>query len=480
MNKILSIAIASTLLAGVCCRAETVTESFDSDPGWDALNNRPTEAPLKARQDFGWSDTQNASSTAGEIGGLITPAGEPAYFARPVGPFTFADKLSASGAMVVKPGANHVLLGFFNSETVNEWRAPNTLMWRINGRGETFHAHYEYASSRWRAGAGVIGRYDAEADRMHAVENPAADRIYAWSLQYEPGAPDEPGRITATFGEETSMTTVSPEIKADGATFNRFGILNVVKSLDGAGELWVGDLTINGEAVDLSKADGWEGRDNRREYETDDVRPWFNFGWSATRHAGGAAAGELGGRFFRGDCREPHKLACYGAPLETLTLDKPLHASGRVVLRRGVSDSTTLIGFFNRDRSLRVNDSQKHALPSNFAGVSVEGPSAQGFYAYPVFRGEGDFQAIGSYDQAPRIMPDGASHAWTFDYDPAGAEGRGAITVTLDGAAITIELPEGAKADPAAFDRFGLVTPWIDGNEQIIFFDDITYTRAQK
>jgi hypothetical protein len=68
---------------------------------------------------------------------------------------------------------------------------------------------------------------------------------------------------------------------------------------------------------------------------------------------------------------------------------------------------------------------------------------------------------------------------WALDYDPAGAGGHGRITVTIDGRSIGMDLPEGDKAKGATFDRFGIVTPWIDGNGQVVFFDDVTYTVRQ-
>src|SRR5207302_4513691 len=33
--------------------------------------------------------------------------------------------------------------------------------------------------------------------------------------------------------------------------------------------------------------------------------------------------------------------------------------------------------------------------------------------------------------------------------------------------------------DSTRFDRFGIVTTWIDGNAQRLYFDDLTYTCAQ-
>src|SRR5690606_22390708 len=109
-------------------------------------------------------------------------------------PLTLEDRFSASGVLRMQPGGGNLLLGLFNAQTLNEWRTPNTLALRINGRGETFHVHIEYMTSRWRAGAGIVGRYDAEADRMHPVELPGG-QIYPWSLEYDPAGSGGSGEI---------------------------------------------------------------------------------------------------------------------------------------------------------------------------------------------------------------------------------------------------------------------------------------------
>src|SRR4051812_49378707 len=84
--------------------AKTVlkTESFDHDPGWDAMNNRvvPKAYPTIV-QDFGYSQTHFAGKAAGEIGGQVTRAAAPAYYAAKIGPTTLDDKLSASGSFAV-------------------------------------------------------------------------------------------------------------------------------------------------------------------------------------------------------------------------------------------------------------------------------------------------------------------------------------------------------------------------------------------
>src|SRR5262249_10834860 len=158
---------------------------------------------------------------------------------------------------------------------------------------------------------------------------------------------DGGGSVTVTLGGETAVCNLGPGHKADGASFDRFGLMPVLKSAAEGGEIWLGDVELDGHAEDFSRDPGWEGMGNRRSYVSTDVRPRFNCGYSPTQHAGGQATGELGGLMFRGDCRYPERLASYGDRLAELSLVKPLKASGKVSLRRAVSDSTTLLGFYH-------------------------------------------------------------------------------------------------------------------------------------
>jgi hypothetical protein len=464
----------------VAAMAEERHESFDKDPGWEGRNNRSAK-PAPVRQDFGWSPgTTIANGTPGEIGGIICPAAEPAYYAKKISTRTFNNVLTASGRLKAEKGAGHTLIGFFNARTLNEWRTPNTLALRIQQRGEILHCHLEHCTSKWRAGAGIIGRYDKLRDRMVPKELPCG-RVYAWSLKYDPRGHGEAGVVTATLDGETSSYELSPEHKSDGAEFDHFGIVNVMKQLDGSGRLWLGDVTVNGEREDFSSDPRWDGSGNRRTYETLVVRPRFDFGFTRTHFAGGSAAGELGGLFFRGDCRYGERLAAYGDRLSLLTLERPLRASGKVCLRRGVSDSTTLIGFYHSVHSLAVNPSQEFSTPQDFLGAAIEGPSREGFLFYPVYRNHGSRSSSGlPVAPVPAIHPDGATHNWTLEYDPGAANGSGRMTVTLDGKSVTIDLAPGVKTAGAEFDRFGLVTPWIDGNGQHVYFDDLNYTWRQQ
>jgi hypothetical protein len=476
-------AIAAILMIAGTVFAKERTEHFDKDPAWDGQNNHATTPEKrKVRQDFGYSPTNNIGGKAGEIGGIITPAAEPAYYAKKFDNKSFNDPLSASGKLLLKQGGGHLLLGFFNAETLNEWRTPNTIAIRINGRGDKFFAYVEYCTVKWRAGGDTPGGFATEKDPKSgrlALKGFPINKVLDWSIRYDPKGNKGSGEIVVTLGGETAVCHLSAGHKADGATFNRFGLLPVMKSAHTPGEIWLDDVTINGEADDFSRDPKWDTLNNRREYTTADVRPRFDFGYIATNHAGGKAAGELGGLVFRGDCRFKDRLAAYGDRLETLTLDKPLKASGRIAMRRGVSDSTTLLGFYHSEDSLEANMSQDSGLPKCFLGIAIEGPSREGFFVYPAYRVRGAGQGNAGGDDRPRIMPDGKSHEWSLEYDPAAAAGRGRITVKMDGKTATIDLGDGHRSSGARLNRFGLVTTWIDGNGQRVYFDDLTYTCEQ-
>src|SRR5262249_47101038 len=120
-------------IAGWVAAAERV-EHFDQDPGWEGRNNRATTPePRTVRQDFGYSRTAHAGGQPGEVGGLITPAAEPAYYAKPLTARGLDVPLTASGRLACRGRQFHALVGFFNAATLNEWRTPNTDALRLQG-----------------------------------------------------------------------------------------------------------------------------------------------------------------------------------------------------------------------------------------------------------------------------------------------------------------------------------------------------------
>jgi hypothetical protein len=471
-------------LAGLA-RAEERTERFDQDPNWEGVNNRAkSPEPQLITQDFGYSKTQHAGGQSiGEIGGLLTPAAEPCYYARPFEQKSFGDRLEASGRFACTGRQFHILVGFFNASTVNEWRTPNSIVLRLYGRGDVFYAYVEYATSRWRAGGDSPGGFstviEAETGRPQLKGFAGGGVPHNWSLVYDPNGNNGAGSIIAKIGDETAVCHLDSGHKDDGATFNRFGVLNIPKSFDQGGEVWFDDLKFNGETEHFDSDPNWEAAGTRRTYRTLSVRPRFDFGFSRTHFAGGKSAGELGGEIFRGDRRYPERLAYYGDRVGPLTLDKPLRAAGKVVLRRGVSDSTTLLGFFNSKASMAVSDTQPVAgFPESLLGVAVEGPSREGFLFYPACHTSGGTVSYAYGSALPHILPDGEPHDWSLEYEPPNADQPGRLRAALDGAGGSVEIAKRPRSQ-IEFDRFGIITTWIDGNAQRVYFDDLTYTVQQ-
>jgi hypothetical protein len=368
---------------------------------------------------------------------------------------------------------------------LNEWRTPNSIVLRLYGRGNVFYAYVEYCTSRWRAGGDSPGGFATIDDperpgRQQLRGFKSQGAVHTWSLEYDPNGNGGRGSIVATIGDQRAVCNLDEGHKADGATFNRCGLLSIPKHFDSGGEVWLDDITVNGQLEDFARDPGWDAVGNRRTYTTYSVRPRFDFGFSDTHFAGGKSRGELGGVVFRGDNRTVEKLAYYGDRVESLSLDKPLRAAGKVSLRRGISDSTSLIGFFHSEKSMEVSPSQASGWPKNFFGVAIEGPSREGFLVYPAYRLTEGADGHARGDHLPHILPDGKSHDWSLEYDPASAGGRGRMVVSFDGKRVELDLAEGHRPSPVKFDRFGIVTTWIDGNAQHVYFDDLSYTWRQE
>src|SRR5687767_14798167 len=93
-------AVLACCAAGRAAAAERV-ERFDKDPGWEGRNNRATTPDERTvRQDFGHSAAARVGRRPGAVGGLITPAAEPAWYAKRIEPRKLDAPLSASGTLV--------------------------------------------------------------------------------------------------------------------------------------------------------------------------------------------------------------------------------------------------------------------------------------------------------------------------------------------------------------------------------------------
>src|SRR5437764_1100590 len=103
--NLLCLTVLAALAAGAADdrpKAALKAESFDKDPGWEGHNNRvvPDRVPTVV-QDFGYSKTNVAGAAAGELGGRVTRAAVPAFYADKIGPVTLDEKLGASGTFAL-------------------------------------------------------------------------------------------------------------------------------------------------------------------------------------------------------------------------------------------------------------------------------------------------------------------------------------------------------------------------------------------
>jgi len=442
-----------------------VTQDFSQDPGWEGKKNLPDpSACLTKVQAFGFSPTRHADGQTGEIGGRVSRSQRPATYAKKIPVRTLNQRLRASGRLSVthSEGGSGVLVGWFNS-TSRGWRTPNSLVFRIDGEAGKFRVFFEYGTQTWKTGGGTTfeGRYQTTKTPLLLADG----KPHAWSLAYDPAGAGGAGEIAFTLDGKVYRAALERGHKQEGAIFDRFGIMNV--QISGSDITpWLDDLVIDGVREDFSTDPGWEGRGNRVRFADAVIRPNHNFGHRNTSHAGGKP-GEVGGVVWRIESTRPQNAGYYGAPIGSLSLDQELVARGRVCLRAASSDSGVLLGWFNSLTSIG-------APPANFVGIFIEGPSRIGHYVRPAYGTSNDIKDLMA--TGPIIRPDGKPHEWTFRYSPNANEGRGRITMSLDGESVSMDLKAGARGGNAAFDRFGLVSWHRGGHFVEIYFDDISYS----
>jgi hypothetical protein len=490
-----SLLVLAGLAGFLHAAAPLKTESFDRDPGWEGHQNRLTpKAPVRVKQDFGFSLTNHAGKAKGEVGGVIQRSTTPAIYAAALPePKTLNDQLSASGSFAIthsQAGAG-VFFGFFSSNQPGGSGRPIGSL----GLNFDFEAKGGRLAVRLITGGNrscgtfitpyLPGKYRTTPLKLDGTK-------YHWTLDYDPGAAQGNGRFTftlrsdnhplpvidpalpaASLAEErarfptvTSFTVdLPPGYKQENATFDRFGIINMMKG-GGTVTMFFDDLTWNGQKQEFSGDPEWAAVGNRVSFEDKEPVGIHQFGFSPdTNHAGGAP-GEVGGGFWRsGD------FAYYADRVGPLNLEQKLEARGKVRLITAGPDSDMLLGWFNS----AAKGGAVKAEERNFVGVHVGGPTRVGHYFIPRFADAAG--GLGKVNQGPIIKP-GKTLEWSLVYDPEGAGGLGAITVTLAGETVTLPLKKGQKAKGATLDRFGLFTNTAGGQMVKIFFDDLAYTAA--
>ncbi len=440
-------------------------QDFASDPGWLGMNNLPDPARGVNRvQDFGYSATAHASTSPGEMGGRVSRSLIPATYFKPLPEKTLEDSLTASGRLAVthSSGGSGVLIGWFNHAS-RGWRTPNSLAIRLDGEAGKFRVFFEYGTRHWMTGGGETFEGPWQTTKTPPL---AADGTpHSWTLSYDPSGAGGRGEMVFVLDGATYRAALEEGHKADGAVFDRFGMINQQTDGDEM-TVFAGDIALDGERQDLSKDPGWEGTGNRSSFRDTTVRPLHNFGYRSTSFAGGAP-GEVGGIVWRIESTHPEQALSYGAPVGRLSLREPLRASGRIVMRAAGVDSALLLGWFNSLTAIG-------APPANFLGVLIEGPSRVGHYFRPACASSAN--AVQIMEHGPLLYPDGTPHAWRIAYEPAGANGNGSLRAQLDDTSVVLELTPQVLKDNAAFDRFGCLSLQRGGLFVEAYLDDIEYT----
>jgi len=215
---------------------------------------------------------------------------------------------------------------------------------------------------------------------------------------------------------------------------------------------------------------GWDGHNNRVRVEKP-VAVVQDFGFSLTQHAGGAAAGEIGGRMQRSTTS-----AFYGMRLEKpKTLDSKLRCSGSFAVVQSTGTAGLYSGWFNTKTP--------EARPLNWmgfglggektgCGVSVGYRTSGGFADGPgrvTGFGPGWF-AKPKWRDIHLIPNDGTRYTFDFLYDPEANGGTGEITFTLGGKGpftggpFAFKLPAAHRKSGAIFDAFGIINPQAAGS----------------
>lgn len=476
--------------------ASLKTETFDRDPGWEGHNNRivPTSVVM-VKQDFGYSTTNFAGKSSGEMGGRIQRSTTPAVYAAEISPRTLNNKLTASGSFAItasQPGGG-VFFGYFRSKQSGGSGRP------VGSLG----LNMDFEAKGGRLAVRLITDGNLSCGTFVTPYLPGKYRTtplkadgtrYHWTLDYDPQAAAGNGRFTFTLRSDnhpiepvdsrlpaasqkeelsrfphttTFAVDLPPGHKAENATFDRFGVMNMMKA-GGVATIYFDDLQYDGRMQEFAKDPGWVQVGNRVTFEDREQVGAHNFGFSAkTNHAGGSP-GEIGGDLWRSG-----NYGYYADRIGPLTLDQRLEASGKVVMLAGGPDADMQLGWFN--------GASKDKAPTevgSFLGVAVGGPTRVGHCFTPSFTtGQGERGRVAKIDEAPLLKP-GKRYDWSLIYDPAANQGNGEITVTLGDRKEVLPLKPGRKAEGATFDRFGLFTSQAGGQMVRIYLDDLKYTAA--
>jgi hypothetical protein len=289
-----------------------------------------------------------------------------------------------------------------------------------------------------------------------------------------PDAGQGHGRVTFSFDNEVPYVIwFDDKIRQAPATFDRFGLFNMARFGQRV-ELYLGDLIINGEPIELSLDPHWEGHNHEAQYIEPNFHGMQSYGWSQTNWAG-KSTGEIGGLFWRTEPQDP-LFSYYGDDIGELTLDDPISFSGSICFTDGMTDAAAYFGYFNRDNQVEVfaADVPDAGFPmKNTLGFAIADSSAVGYHLTPLVSGS---RRDGTGGDCGVFVPDRRRRPFSFHYDPAANDGIGRVTVSLDGKEQSFNLTSEQREIGAVLNRFGLANVRRGGHSVQFYLDDLTYT----
>ncbi|MEZ6047740.1 MAG: hypothetical protein R3C11_19615 [Planctomycetaceae bacterium] len=282
------------------------------------------------------------------------------------------------------------------------------------------------------------------------------------------------GRVIFQFDDEVPYVFwFDEEIRNAPAAFDRFGLFNIARFGEYV-ELYLGDLVVNGEQIELAEDPHWEGKNNASEYLEPNFHGMQSYGWSQTNWAG-KKTGEIGGLFWHTEPQDP-LFSFYGDQIGTLTLEEPIQFSGSIRFTTGMTDAGGYFGYFNRDDELvEINkDETDGNYPyKNMMGIRIADLTSVGYYFKPTLI---DTKGSKTETNCGVFTPDDRQHQFTFTYDPDANNGIGKVIVTLDGKSSEFNLTKEQRESGALFDHFGLINVRSGGHSIEYYLDDISYT----
>jgi hypothetical protein len=202
------------------------------DPHWESNGNHKTfvEQDFHAKQNFGYSKTNFAGKSAGEIGGTFwrTEPIDPlhGYYADDIGALTLDDPISFSGHIAFTAGATDagMMLGYFNAsdanlelkDAVSGAPMPQTMVLAIEG---PTRIGYQFSAQ-------LAPTRELSSHSDGPIFVPRGDK-HPFSLKYDPAANKGVGRITMAIDDVINTLDLTPQQRAAGTKFNRFGMLNI-------------------------------------------------------------------------------------------------------------------------------------------------------------------------------------------------------------------------------------------------------------